>query len=311
MITSPEPEAKPPPAVSVVLPAFNREGTIRMAIESVLRQTWDDFELIVVDDHSADGTVEAIRAIEDPRLILLRTPQNMGPSGARNTGLRAARGKWVAFQDSDDEWLPEKLRRQMERLQEPDEPWVACYCGMAVVGSIHGRSGRNRLRYIPNPEITAVEGALLPTVLKTSLISTQMLIARRSVLERIGGFDENLPALEDWDLVLRLACEGSFAFVDEPLVLQRFSQNSITHDIARRILGRSAIIEKHGALMGERPKQLANQYRILAGEHRQLGRFAEARAAMRNARRADPRAPELWLRYLHLELSALLNRRKG
>ena len=215
------PEATP--TVSVVLPAFNRVASIGDAIDSVLRQTWADFELIVVDDGSTDGTRAAAEAIEDPRLRVLSTGDNRGPSGARNAGVAAARGTWVAFQDSDDSWLPEKLARQMARLTEPGADWVAAYCGMAIVGNVikTGR-GRVRVRYIPNPEIEDVEGDIHLRLLRSSLVSTQMLVARRDALQAIGGFDEALFALEDWDLALRLSRQGPFAFVDEPLVMQRF-----------------------------------------------------------------------------------------
>ena len=292
------------PRVSVVLPAFNRAAAIGTSVASILRQTWSDFELIVVDDGSTDGTVEAVRAFDDPRIQLLSTPRNMGPSGARNTGIRAARGEWVAFQDSDDEWLPEKLERQMARLDEPGAGWIAAYCGMAIVGSVHvERRQRTRLRYIPAPEVTEVEGDILPSLLRSSLVSTQMLVARRSELEAIGGFDEGLPALVDWDLVLRLAARGPFAFVDEPLVLQRFSENSITRDMARRTVARAQIIAKHEPLMARQPELLVQQYRSLAGEYRQLGRLHAARAAIAAARRVRPLAPDLWARAAYLRLA--------
>ena len=99
----PQPAA---PRVSIVLPAYNRAGSVRMAVESVLRQTFADFELLVVDDGSTDGTMAELDGIADPRLHRLANPRNMGASAARNTGIRAARSDWVAFQDSDDEWLP-------------------------------------------------------------------------------------------------------------------------------------------------------------------------------------------------------------
>ncbi len=98
------------------MPAWNRADSIVMAVESVLRQSFADFELLVVDDGSTDGTMEALAGVADPRLRRLANPRNLGASAARNTGIRAARADWVAFQDSDDEWLPLKLEKQMARL---------------------------------------------------------------------------------------------------------------------------------------------------------------------------------------------------
>ena len=134
-----------PPSVSVVIPAYNRAATIVAAIDSVLRQTWTDFELIVVDDGSTDGTLAAAAAVADPRLRLVPAPRNLGAAGARNLGVEEARGTWIAFQDSDDEWLPEKLAKQMARLATPpaaggngdgrEGGWGGCYCGLLTVGA--------------------------------------------------------------------------------------------------------------------------------------------------------------------------------
>ena len=153
-----------PPAVSIVIPAYNRAATIRAAIESVLRQTWTDFELIVVDDGSTDDTLAEAAKVADPRLRLVESPANGGAAAARNRGLAEARADWVAFQDSDDEWLPRKLEKQMARLTAPGADFVAAYCGMLILDSVYeeGRAaGRLTPRYFPGPEETEVEGDLL------------------------------------------------------------------------------------------------------------------------------------------------------
>ena len=113
----------PPPAsppVSVVIPAYNREATIVAAIDSVLGQSFGDFELLVVDDGSRDGTLAAARSVADPRVRVIAAEQNGGAAAARNLGATQARGDWIAFQDSDDEWLPRKLEKQMARLHAAD-----------------------------------------------------------------------------------------------------------------------------------------------------------------------------------------------
>ena len=224
---------KSPSKVSVVLPANNRAAIIKESIDSVLRQTWEDFELIVVDDCSTDDTYAVVEAMEDPRIKLMKAPQNGGPSAARNIGIKAAEGEWIAFQDSDDEWLPMKLERQMARVQNSEAGCVAVYCGMAVEGSVfETKDKRSELRYIPPSTVDVVEGELAATLWKHSIISTQMLVAKRDALLDVGGFDENLQALVDWDLCLRLAEIGTFGFVDQVLVIQRFSLNSITRNMS-------------------------------------------------------------------------------
>ncbi len=296
-----------PPAVSVVVPTYNRADTIRAAVESVLGQTFANFELLVVDDGSTDGTVAALKGMSDPRLRLLKHPRNLGGNAARNTGIREARAPWVAFQDSDDEWLPQKLEKQMALLAILGAGYVAAYCGMAVVddletaGSTSPRA-RTRLRYVPDSALVDVEGDIQAALLRTSLVSTQTLIARRDDLLTIGGFDEGLPALQDWDCAIRLSALGRFAFVDEPLVVQYFSPDSITRHRDRRLAARQKIVAKNLVALKADPALLAQHYRAIAGEQRRLGLMSEARASLAEARKQTPRDPALWALSAYLTL---------
>jgi glycosyltransferase involved in cell wall biosynthesis len=291
-----------PPSVTVVIPAFNRVETIRAAVESVLWQSHADFELLVVDDGSSDGTMSALAGMTDPRLRLLANPRNMGPSAARNTGIRAARGDWVAFQDSDDEWLPDKLAKQMARIAQAGPGCVAAYCGMLIDTPKDGSLGPGGVRYYPDASLGEREGNLLEPLLRRSLISTQTLIARRDALLEIGGFDESLPALEDWDCVLQLARVGTFAFVDEPLVKQYFSPNSITRNRAKWASARERVVAKNLDLLQDRPVVLAGHYRSIAGEYRRLGQMAEAKSAIQKALCATPGDPKLLLLMAYLSV---------
>jgi GT2 family glycosyltransferase len=309
------------PSVAVVLPAYNRAGSIRAAAESVLRQSWRDLELVVVDDGSTDGTREAVRGIADPRLRLIETPRNMGASAARNLGIEAARAPWIAFQDSDDEWLPLKLEKQMARLAAPGAAYVAAYCGMLILDAPEdapedtrqdarqdaGGAGGARLRprYFPEPEERELDGDILLPLLRRSLVSTQTLVARRDRLLAIGGFDPALRALIDWDCALRLAPLGPIAFVDEPLVLQRFSPNSITRDRERKLASQIQILAKHAALFARHPALAARQHYVIAGGHRRAGDIPAARAALARARALRPADPRHWAMTLRLALLAL------
>jgi glycosyltransferase involved in cell wall biosynthesis len=287
-----------PPPVSVVIPAYNRAATIRAAIVSVLRQTWSDFELVVVDDGSTDDTLAAARAVEDPRLRVLAAPRNLGAAGARNLGVAEARGTWIAFQDSDDEWLPTKLEKQMARLATRPEnggDWVGAYCGLLTVGGLDARPGeRTQLRYVPNPSVTPTEGDILEPLLERNMISTQTLVVRRDVFLALGSFDETTTPIEDWDFALRLAHRGPIAFVDEPLVHQHFSPDSITRWVEQRLAAQERVVEKNMALYEGRPAALARQYYILAGINRQAGRISEAKAFLARARRLQPASLRPW-----------------
>lgn len=293
-------------SVSVVIPVYNREASVRASIESVLRQTWQDFELVVVDDCSTDGTVAAVEAIEDPRIRIVSTGRNSGPAGARNAGIRAASGDWIAFQDSDDEWLPSKLEMQIARLSRGDRDWRAVYCGMMIADKVFKKKGtRLTVRCLPAQDTLEVEGDLLKSLAQTSMISTQMLMVRADLLARLGGFDETLPALEDWDLALRLAEIEPIAFVDELLVIQKFSDNSITRDRARRLDARAKILRKNHDLLKRFPEALTRQYQILSGEYRLLGQPRAALEALSEARRLTPVDAMIWARTLHLRLMLL------
>jgi glycosyltransferase involved in cell wall biosynthesis len=299
----------------VVIPAYNRAATIGAAIASVLRQTWRDFELVVVDDGSTDGTLEAARAVADPRLRVVAAPRNLGAAGARNLGVAEARGTWVAFQDSDDEWLPEKLAKQMARLATPPPDgaeWGGCYCGLLTVGALDARPGeRTTLRYVPDPSLALVEGDILDTLLAGNVISTQTLVVRRDLFLDLGRFDEATTPIEDWDFALRLANRGPIAFVDEPLVHQHFSPDSITRWTKRRVESRQRLLDKNMNLYSPRPQRLAWQYYVLAGDSRMAGDLAAARHYLALARKIRPASPRSWAMSLYIAALGLLAPLRG
>lgn len=282
-----------PPLVSVIIPAFNRQATICAAIESVLRQTYAAIEVILIDDCSADGTFEAAANIADPRLRLVRAPQNLGSGGARNLGLAQAHGTWIAFQDSDDEWLPAKLEKQMERLLAPGTDYIGSYCGMMTIAGLDHREGqRSAPFYTPDPSIRRVETGLAEALLERNFISTQTLVVRRDAIRSIGGFDQSFPANEDWDLALRLALHGPLAFVDEPLVLQTFSANSLSRNTAKLLDAQQRMLVKHASLFASHPHVLARFYYLLAGGCRRMGDLPSARRYLFQALRLQPGNPK-------------------
>ena len=200
-----------PIPVSVIIPTYNRAGLVQEAVASVLAQTWRDFELLVVDDGSTDGTVEALAPYAS-RLRLLRRESRGGVSAARNTGIAAARGEWLAFLDSDDLWRPEKLARQLAylaahpdlQLCQTEETWV-----------------RRGLRVNQPLTHRKVGGRIFFASLERCLVSPSAVILHRRLLEQHGGFDEDLPAAEDYDLWLRLSWRYEVGLLPEPLIIKR------------------------------------------------------------------------------------------
>jgi len=205
--------------VSVVLPAYNSEDTVGGAVESVLGQEDVHLELIVVDDGSTDRTLAVVSSIRDPRLLVL-TGANMGAAAARNRGIARARGDIVAFLDADDAWLPGTLRAQIAAFRRTPAAAVA-YCWVDHVDA----NGR----YLCPDRRVVVEGDVYPHMLAHNFIDCVSAVAiRKSTLDEIGGFDESLAVIEDWDLYVRLAARHHFACVPQALVRFRRSPGSLS-----------------------------------------------------------------------------------
>lgn len=296
--------------VSIVIPTYNRAGIIRDAVNSVLRQSYSDFELIVVDDCSKDDTLAVLETVKDPRLKVVRHEKNGGASAARNTGVRAAQGTWIAFQDSDDEWLPTKLERQMARLTEPGTRHVASYTAMIILGTPRDEGARKRtqVRYFPGDDFSPLDGDIYETQLKTNLVSTQTLVVRRDLMNELGGFDLSATPLEDWDCAIRIASRGTIAFVDEPLVIQRFSPDSITRGRLNHVRARELIVEKNRAELAKRPAVLASQHHSIAGVWRELGDYGSARRHMRSAIALRPTQLRFHANYLYTAALSMLQK---
>jgi glycosyltransferase involved in cell wall biosynthesis len=219
------------PLVSVIIPTFNRAGVICRTIDNIFQQTYGNFELIVVDDGSTDDTPSLLRRYSNRIRVI--TQENAGPAVARNQGARAARGEIIAFQDSDDLWKPTKLERQVALLVKTDASVPCCLCN-ADMGVVHGVP-RTSFDYSSlNPERDEGLWLNVMEILATRFVLFNQTVAiRRKVFERVGGFDETLKYLEDYDLPLRLSLEGPWAFVREPLVIycgpsaESFSQQAL------------------------------------------------------------------------------------
>lgn len=264
------------PSVSIVIPTYNRADTIEAAIRSVLQQTFSDFEVIVVDDASTDDTLTVLETIVDPRLIVVKAPSNGGGARARNLGLERATAALVAFQDSDDFWLPTKLASQVDLLTKAGPGCVGVFCSFIYLAG-------ERVAILPST--TAITpGDVATQLYRRNLISTQTLLARRADLEAIGGFDPAMPRFQDWELCIRLARRGSLHHDPVPQVLVRSMPNSISTrfeaglDARRRILDLCRRIEAPVETRAAQHFDLG--VRLLA-----VGRPGDAAAAFRDARK--------------------------
>lgn len=209
------------PQISVIIPTYNAEGSIQKTVNSVLTQSYSDFELIIVDDGSTDGTLEVVEKIDDPRIRVFRYPHAgvRGPAVGRNRGLSHARGELISFLDHDDIWHPEKLALQMRALHDSPNAAVA-YSWVDIIDesdNIIGAASR-----------TVVNGNAFHELLKGCFPWTgSNPLVRKSALEFVGPFDIEVGSADDWDMWLRLSEEFSFVCVEKPHVRwRRTSRNT-------------------------------------------------------------------------------------
>lgn len=227
------------PLVSVVIPSYNRGYCIKACIDSVLAQTLGDFEIIVVDDASSDDTVAQVAAMADPRIAYVALASNQGGAVARNTGIRRARGEFIAFLDSDDLWLPDKLAKQVDGLRRLGPGCGLSYTWLACVDD----DGAETLRIHPD-----IDGDCFEQMLVSNFIgSFSNLVVRRDLLVEAGGLDEAFRSCQDWDLFIRLCRHSSVHCQREYLV--RYLQ-SVT-DKVRISTNPRSVIQGHRRILAK------------------------------------------------------------
>lgn len=200
-------ETDTPPVVSVIIPTYNRGWILQNAIDSVLTQDYPHLELIVVDDGSTDNTADVLAGYKDRIRVLNRA--NGGVSAARNLGIAKCRGRYIAFLDSDDAWMPQKISSQIDFFNDHPE---ALICQTEEIWI------RNGLRVNPKKRHQKPSGMIFERSLALCLVSPSAVMIDRRLFERVGIFDESLPACEDYDLWLRVSCRYPVYLLERPLV---------------------------------------------------------------------------------------------
>lgn len=247
------------PLVSVVIPMYNRENTIKRAVQSVLDQTYQNIEVIVIDDASTDRSVETVQSIHDERIKILCLLNNQGANHARNEGIKAAKGEYIAFQDSDDEWFPTKLGVQIDYVLENN--LQAVFCPYYLVGEYS-------VRQVPSKQIEDyMQNRSVREVLhERNIIGTPTLLIHRKVIEHVGMFDEKLPRFQDYDLVIRISQKYDIGFVSQVLANAYNTEISISQN-------NGAYIEAVRMLYKKYPKFFDAKYFLQLGFER--GAFEE------------------------------------
>lgn len=269
------------PKVSVIIPAYNAAETIGRTIQSVLRQTFRDFEIVVIDDGSTDDTAARVAALGDPR-IHLRSYENARLPAARNRGIAAARGEYLAFLDADDLWAETKIQTHVEVLEQRPDVGVV-YSWTCTIDDHDRVLGRQRcVRW---------EGDVYSQILEGFFIgNASNSILRREVVDSVGAFDESLDCGEDWEFLTRAASRWRFAVVPQDLVFYRWREGSMSSDGGRMCKGLRVVVDRNferapRELQGLRARSLANVHAYVARTYltRQTGRAA-SRAAARSLR---------------------------
>lgn len=273
----------PSPAVSVIVAAYNAERYIAETLDSIQAQKFRDFEVIVVDDGSTDQTAQIVAGY--PEVRCLRQP-NRGQPVARNAGIAAARGKYIAFVDADDLWLPAKLEKQIAYLEShPQVAWI--YSDAVVFDSTTGAP----ICHIGEKHVLC-EGSVLDKLILSLFIASPTPVVRREVFEQTGLFDES-PSLrigEDWNMWLRIAERYPVAVIREPLALVRVHSSNMTgtadpavvFDSKRRIV-ELAIARNTDHLAGLRARCISGLAHDAGLRYLRFGRRSAARAMFREA----------------------------
>ena len=260
------------PLVSVVIPTYNRCEWLSRAIDSVLGQTYTRFELIVVDDGSTDETSDLLKAYG--RNIRVIRQENTGVSGARNAGIRTARGELIALLDSDDSWLPEKLEHQVNFFRSSADAMIC------QTEEIWIRSGK---RVNPKKRHRKFSGMIFEKTLPLCLVSPSAVMMRASLFREVGLFDEDLPACEDYDLWLRVTWKYPVHLIDMPLIVKHGGhpdQLSAMPELDKYRIHALEKILRAGCLSHRQQKAalatLAVKCSVYAGGCRKRGRMEEA-----------------------------------
>ena len=226
--------------VSIILPTYNRAHMLEKSLGSVLMQTYPWFEVLLVDDGSTDHTRELVEAYEDKRIRYIYSGRNCGAAAARNLGLERAEYDYIAFQDSDDVWHKDKLEKQMTALKSAGDAGI-------VYHKIVYDFGEGRYAILPSEQITAEKksGDIYAQMLYDNLIPCPSILARRSLITEVGGFDTELKALEDYDFALRLTKTGKALFLDEVLLDAAYSDSGVSGNAINYLVASCRLLAKY------------------------------------------------------------------
>jgi glycosyltransferase involved in cell wall biosynthesis len=280
------------PRISVVLPTYNRAHLLGRTLRSLLAQTFRDFEVHIVDDGSTDGTEAVVAEHADPRVHYVRV-EHRGCAAARNHAVREARGEWIALLDSDDEWTPDKLERQMQQADTAAPTVGVLYAGGVFIDDTSGNTISVRR------PLAGGHGWIFDRLLETHWFPSTSVVARRRCFDEVGFFDERLTFGEDREWLLRVARRFEFLGLDDLLVLVHIHGGPrLTHSLPGRIAFVEVILERYAAELRARPLVAARKHVGLGQLYLRDGNGLQARAAFGAAVRAHPTFVPAYFHYV-------------
>jgi glycosyltransferase involved in cell wall biosynthesis len=268
------------PKVSVIIPTHNRAVFLRDAIQSALNQTFQDFEIIVVDDASRDSTGEVVQSFSDPRIVYIRHETNRGQGASRNDGIRRGSGEYVALLDDDDEWLPEKLEQQVRLLDSSSSEVGLVYSGFS---RIDVSSKRAIGRVIPEKR-----GYAFAELCLKNWIGTSTVVVRRVCFEKVGLFDEALATGEDYDMWIRISKEFKIDYIGEPLVSYTVHGTRLSANYESTIQGLEGLLRKHAPYFALDSRNYSRRYSSLGIKYCFSGDIKKGREALLGAIKLYP-----------------------
>ena len=254
------------PRVSVIIPTYNQASYLPAAIKSVLEQTFQDFEIIVVNDGSTDNTSQEVINFSDPRLRYF-SQENRGLSAARNTGIQASVGEYIAFLDSDDVWLPQKLELQVALLDS--RPEAALIYSDACL--FDDRTGAVTGKFLDGKRVFS--GKVLKHLLSIQFIKPSTVVVRRGVFETVGRFDESIREVQDREMWLRIAHQFNIEGTDIPLVMVRNHETNVSKNWEKVWAGRALVLNKAARTIDLSPDELNILKKNLSIVYFQHGRY--------------------------------------
>ncbi|MFH0846035.1 MAG: glycosyltransferase family 2 protein [Patescibacteria group bacterium] len=274
------------PKISVIIPTHNRPELLERAIQSVLCQTFQDFEIIVIDDGLEKRADKIISQISDERIQYIQNIKNLGASASRNVGINKAKGKYITFLDDDDEFYPEKIEKQYQIIEASFEKIDFVYCIVDVYSQQSGDFIYTQKHDFKEGVQSFFEEALS---LKMAVATPSIFCKKKKVLE-IGGFDENFPNAEDKDFFIRLSKNSQGFFINQSLVKVNFfdeKENRLSGNLKSRIIGREMLIKKYNTDLFKRPKILGKHLFLLAFLYQEDGNLKKTQELFFQAWKLD------------------------